>query len=106
LRAGQPDLTEWRTMGSLGWRWSADLGPLRGWWGAAAAGGAMTQIVRGAPRWTGALGAGPTLGVIVDVTRRFGLSAEAQILALAYRRDDQTVVSAAPSVFLGASFDF
>jgi hypothetical protein len=106
FRAGQPDLAEWRTMGSLGWRWSADLGPVRGWLGAAVAGGVMTQVVRGSPRWTGALAAGPAFGATVGVWRGFGLSAEAQLLALGYRRDDRTVVSPAPSVFLGAFFDF
>lgn len=105
FRAAQTDLAEWRALGSVGWRWTAALGPTRAWLGAAVGCGAMSQVVRSQSRWSGALGAGPVAGAVVDITGGLGLSIEAQLFALAYRRDDGTAVSPTPSIFIGASFE-
>jgi hypothetical protein len=47
--------------------------------------------------------AAPSVGLAAEVTHHFGIWAEAELAALAYRRDDRAGVSLAPSALGGVS---
>ena len=103
-RSAGADAAEWRTSAAAGWLWSLRLGPVRGWLGGTAGGGAIAQTAAGrATRRSGLVTVGPIVGLGVDVVRRFGVWAEAQLPAVAYRRDGRSSLSLAPSGFLGLS---
>ncbi len=116
LGASDGPLTEWHVNANAGWLWSLAHGPVRGWGGAVVAGSLLTQVPRSdaslpneAPlsvRRSPALGAGPVLGLTTDVTPRFGMWSELELLGLLHRRDGRSVVSAVPSAWWGGSLRF
>ena len=107
LGASDGPLTEWHVNANAGWLWSVAHGPVRGWGGAVVAGGVLTQGGESLnERSSPSLGAGPVLGLTADVTRRFGMWSELELLGLLHRRDGHSVVSAVPAAWWGGSLRF
>jgi hypothetical protein len=101
-RAASAGMAEWQAIATAGWVGARHLGPLRGWLGAVAGGGLVAQTLTGASLGiSGALVAGPTTGLLVELPRRFGVWVEGQWLGMAYRRNDRTAIAAAPAAWMG-----
>jgi hypothetical protein len=105
LRAVDGPLTEWNALASVGYLWSIPYGPVRGWGGAALGGGVLAQAVEGrSTRHSAAASFGPVLGLSVDLGSSLGLWSEFELAGLLHRRDARSVVSFAPTGWLGASW--
>jgi hypothetical protein len=106
-RSERSDVSEWQVLGSTGWLWARDLGPVRWWVGASAGAGFVMQTTPGRRTLaSGVVGAGPMIGVEANLSGRIGLWGEAQLFGLLYRRDHEPAASPSPSAWLGASFAF
>ena len=107
LRAARSDVSEWQLTASAGWLWSARLGAGRGWLGAAAGGGVITQTEHGGTGlWSGVAAGGPEAGLTVELPHSFGLWIEAQLFGQVYRREDRLAFSMAPAAWVGGSLGF
>jgi hypothetical protein len=104
VRAAGAQMAEWQALASAGWIVARERGPLRGWVGVAGGGGIIAQVITGAaPGISGAIVAGPMSGLSLDLPHRWGLWLEAQFFGMTLRRDDRSVIVAAPAAWLGVS---
>jgi hypothetical protein len=98
-------ISEWRAIASGGWSWSRSIGAARGWAAAMVGLGITEQAANGeANRWSALASAGPTAGLMVELTRRLQVGTELSLAGMLFRRDDAVTLTLVPSLFLGASF--
>jgi len=98
-------LLEWRGTASVGWLWLVNYAQISGYWGFGAGAGVIGQTMteERKTRSSFVVTVAPMAGFSTRVGSRFSIWAEAQALALLYRRDARTAVTLGPAVWLGGA---
>jgi hypothetical protein len=102
--AREGSLREWHVHARGGWLGSIAYGPVRGFGGALAGAGVLTQQVDSARSlYSAAASAGPVVGLVAEINEHVWSWSELQLFGLLHRRDDDTTVSLAPAAWFGAA---